>query len=693
MLKPLKCSIAVECCSNIPVLNNLIFSQLYDRENVNCTPSTLHKVKTWINSLNKLNNDVNSNSDEGDLDFYGFDNKSDNKHDKHEGVRQYRRPCITSPNRQSEIKKHSHPKAIKRKKVIHFDSQSSSKSNKSEFDNPLSPESEKKKELCSYLQLMKPTDKKTVMILQNRRSVRVKNLSMLQEKREMEKKLREENSETSHENDGSRLEIFENCNDDGFKFPAPQSSLLKTFRDFSEEMDGDWFRGWKTQSFDQTCKVNGNSAQTSIKSSRMDDSGINSHKDKSSDEFKLPQPPPLFAKSVCDFAETIQKEVLPFGDVEERLTRSSKSQVNGKNVTEMKLSIPFSNLGGNFLKSQTTVLEEKFSSPLITKGDNILKTSIVDSSKSKKKKFKNSKSPIKFQSSFKIKLVPKKKSSPIKVNSDITQKPELTTLKVKKENLKVQSNSKKKEVKLNDELPKVPLKDTNDNQDLLPHEKCFAAKPLPLETESTAIEEPQSRILAVFTYKEGTKSQQTTSEAKTEFLSQIMDIEKSSDDEDTMSLNGREHTSPVTSVRSPEPLEQCNVPPTPFIAFNNDKPDKPLHGYLTLSTKPTRTAIEPLQSPGNWVLASPSSRQKRDQHSIRVEKTDGQLLNIFYVDYNLIVCQEYLVSFWTQTALGNVLGKCLFLSFPIRHIVSYKMIKYCTNRNFFARNLCVVHML
>lgn len=562
-----------------------------------------------------------------------------------------------------------------------MDSHSSSKSNKSEFDDPLSPESEKKKELCSYLQLMKPTDKKTVMILQNRRSVRVKNLSMLQEKRDLEKKLRDENSETTHENDELKLDIYEDervkdtfnngCNDDGFKFPAPQKSLLKTFCDFSEEMDGDWFKGWKTQSIDKTCMVNGNSAQTS---NRMEESGINGHNDQSSDEFKLPKPPPLFSKSVCDFAEIIQKEVLPFGDVEERLTRSkspsSKSQVNDKNVTEVKLSIPFSNLGGDFLKSQPTALEEKFSSPLITKvisGPNTLETSLVDSTKSKKRKLKNRK----FQSSFKIKLVPKKKSSPMKLNSDTaTQKTEL--VKVKKENLKVQSDLKKKEVKLNDELPKVPLKDNN--QDLLPHEKCFAAKQLPhKEDESTVTKEPQSRILAIFTYKEGTKSQQTPSETKTEFLSQIMDIEKSSDDEDTTSLNGRElnsRSSPVTSVHSPEPLEQCTVPSTPFIAFNNDKPDKPLHGYLTLSTKPTRSAIEPMQSPGNWVLASPSSRQKRDQHSIRVEKTDGQLLKIFYVDFNLIVCQEYLVSFWTQTALGNVLGKCLFLCFLSRNNVS-----------------------
>nr|CAI5868462.1 unnamed protein product [Callosobruchus analis] len=53
---------------------------------------------------------------------------------------------------------------------------------------PMSPES-RKKELCSYLKLMDPADKKEILILQNRRSTRVRNLAAMQEKKQLEKQI------------------------------------------------------------------------------------------------------------------------------------------------------------------------------------------------------------------------------------------------------------------------------------------------------------------------------------------------------------------------------------------------------------------------------------------------------------------------------------------------------------------------
>ncbi|VEN41608.1 unnamed protein product, partial [Callosobruchus maculatus] len=53
---------------------------------------------------------------------------------------------------------------------------------------PMSPES-RKRELCSYLKLMDPADKKEILILQNRRSTRVRNLAAMQEKRQLEKQI------------------------------------------------------------------------------------------------------------------------------------------------------------------------------------------------------------------------------------------------------------------------------------------------------------------------------------------------------------------------------------------------------------------------------------------------------------------------------------------------------------------------
>ncbi|KAF2901412.1 hypothetical protein ILUMI_04774 [Ignelater luminosus] len=62
------------------------------------------------------------------------------------------------------------------------------------LDVPLSPETQKKIELCEYLKLMNmnPVDGKTVGMRQNRRSSRVKHLALMSEKRELERKLNTE---------------------------------------------------------------------------------------------------------------------------------------------------------------------------------------------------------------------------------------------------------------------------------------------------------------------------------------------------------------------------------------------------------------------------------------------------------------------------------------------------------------------
>lgn len=84
-------------------------------------------------------------------------------------------------------------------------------------DTPLSPESIKKKELCTYLQLVNlknATNHKKVAPNQNRRSVRVKNNLLLTEKKEMERKLNGENCEPSEDaSKKSFKELFGENND------------------------------------------------------------------------------------------------------------------------------------------------------------------------------------------------------------------------------------------------------------------------------------------------------------------------------------------------------------------------------------------------------------------------------------------------------------------------------------------------
>lgn len=76
---------------------------------------------------------------------------------------------------------------------------------------PLSPENQKKIELCQYLKLMNmnPIDKRTIHLQQNRRSSRVKNLALLTEKKELERKLNNISNEDKKKSVKSNLNLIE----------------------------------------------------------------------------------------------------------------------------------------------------------------------------------------------------------------------------------------------------------------------------------------------------------------------------------------------------------------------------------------------------------------------------------------------------------------------------------------------------
>lgn len=109
---------------------------------------------------------------------------------------------------------------------------------------PLSPDTQKKNELCSYLQLMNMncTDHKMASKIQNRRSTRVRNLIIMSEKKELEKKLNikgkrketsfngdiEENQRTLQSKSFSELNMNVNGWDvrDNFDTTQPSRKLL-----------------------------------------------------------------------------------------------------------------------------------------------------------------------------------------------------------------------------------------------------------------------------------------------------------------------------------------------------------------------------------------------------------------------------------------------------------------------------------
>ncbi|KAL1494476.1 hypothetical protein ABEB36_010072 [Hypothenemus hampei] len=156
--------------------------QFFDRDNTNSTPTPLQKVNSWMKNLeNRFCLD--------------FDDLIESK-------------CLNE-----------NPAGRLDNNVIRGEDEKSigkwSTSSKRFEVTPSegSPENEKKNELCSYLQLMKPTDKKAIMDLQNRRSARVKNLSFKDKQK----------SDEPGKSNGEQTKMF--------KFPMP-SEKLNAISDF-----------------------------------------------------------------------------------------------------------------------------------------------------------------------------------------------------------------------------------------------------------------------------------------------------------------------------------------------------------------------------------------------------------------------------------------------------------------------------
>lgn len=104
-----------------------------------------------------------------------------------------------------------------------------------------------------------------------------------------------------------------------------------------------------------------------------------------------------------------------------------------------------------------------------------------------------------------------------------------------------------------------------------------------------------------------------------------------------------------------------------YIALNTKVKIKSLHRNL-IPSKSTRKRLNfnsenDTEDTDDWDMCStPSIRSQKSEkrssqsHSINLSKDNGTVLKAYYIDFNLIIAQEFMVSFWSQSALGNVLG-------------------------------------
>ncbi|XP_019771448.1 uncharacterized protein LOC109545289 isoform X2 [Dendroctonus ponderosae] len=802
--------------------------------NSSCTPTTFEKVDKWLKSLDVFNRNEESCSSScfQSLDFHSSEN-----HFLHEIISL----DLNAPNIRNDtvLQDQSHaysnessdnsitssrktagkPLPRARRKMrgqatpVKARKNSQQKQMREWDDSDSAPENVKKQELCSYLQLMKPTDKKTVMILQNRRSVRVKNLSLMQQNRDLEKKLKERSEDRDEIRSVSKCSHSKSTREVGndkkstkvgtrkdqpatFRFPNPTGSVTRAVRYFDETEQEDWFKEWKEQPSkhatgelsdqkeNQKC-VTGKSSNyfegkfyilESRKSNLVNigsfDAPLDSFLDNRNHRnlqrfntnngennvntkhptqiidsvypsFSIPTPPSRLVETIRDFDVTVEENkdiftLIPSTELISQSTSCSNLVNNNRESSALPKAVNKLNSTRpgkeNFGSARSEIFRrncKKSAIKSITKSETAISTAkgrkrdrrsdcLTPEMKSRWKNLRKF-IPVKptNHDNSKIELIPRKQLAKFKnqaehfsgksTNLSRREGSSRTSLVIrsdKKRNEKstnsmsdfsteysfnVQSYSKEKssiQCRLSNS-PKSMLRTMVDNGSASDKFRSERWKNDALCVMQYQDCEPPSTIMAVYTYK--TQDQLETLSCtgsynnagrKNPFISQIFvnDILKqgsSTEDKRTTRgslLNGQTVSDRATteesrnSSKSVSSSEKCSKPvqpqiprleyldPATFISFDKDRSPNSFYRCLN-STMPKRTAaleIEP--SSTSWASNSPNSRQKRDQHLIQVSNNNGRVINVFYRDYNLILCQETLISFWTQTALGNVLG-------------------------------------
>lgn len=104
-----------------------------------------------------------------------------------------------------------------------------------------------------------------------------------------------------------------------------------------------------------------------------------------------------------------------------------------------------------------------------------------------------------------------------------------------------------------------------------------------------------------------------------------------------------------------------------YIALNTQVKAKSLHRNLipsrSLKKRLNFNSENDTEETEDWEIYStpPIKNQKNEKrnsqsHSIKISDENGAILKAYYIDFSLIIAQEFMVSFWSQSALGNVLG-------------------------------------
>ncbi|XP_018569089.1 uncharacterized protein LOC108909276 [Anoplophora glabripennis] len=594
------------------------------------------------------------------------------------------------------------------------------------YEVPLSPES-RKKELCSYLQLMNPADKKERFILQNRRSTRVRNLTAMQEKRKM-------NDKVSESGDSEQLVK------DAEKCPT-----LKSFRELNIRVE-------KAKFNDELFK--------------------NKISEAEADVFCFPFPSKELTENVEDFDNTMTKLISRY----KRICRIKNLKVSckiglTKNVPKTKENLVKRvlqvkrkvGLKENNVKKEEhkfkDLLKKKYRKPMTAARINSLRST---------GKFKNV-SLKKLIGKKEKELNRKSIRKSVRENRDIKKRSPQSRKKSLSENSRVETKLKPTSPQC--EIVTIPKSSEDsyiDIENLMDdmidfnnlseeHKKCLienrilSTKPTPRETITSVMEEPSNSFYSLqemsplygfnktggnevkmlcevyknsvlgsgrrdvteeyllnidavksenrerddAEYKTDTKTaieKLVSSLPDSNFEYDLSDNEliiKNEDDDKSASYKKHQLTNGITlqehdyaGVPSDDELEEeaevdITVPNKKLIVrkremysriaqkktkfqvlpYNKSVEMKSLHRSLQHVERKTDNSLADQSFTREWDPDnSPKQKSKKQSHYISIEKQNGAVLKAFYIDFNLIVCQEKVISFWMQTPLGNVLG-------------------------------------
>ncbi|KAK5641495.1 hypothetical protein RI129_010042 [Pyrocoelia pectoralis] len=135
-------------------------------------------------------------------------------------------------------------------------------------------------------------------------------------------------------------------------------------------------------------------------------------------------------------------------------------------------------------------------------------------------------------------------------------------------------------------------------------------------------------------------------------LSQTETCESSSMHESNTKMDdGSDDLDNLPEVIDISDIQRTNIDSVHLIESNETK-IKSLHQCLTQPRK----KLSMNKKPKCGKQSTKSDKRVSQSYAIDLSGRNGAIMNAYYLDYNLVIVQELLVSFWAQTPLGNVLG-------------------------------------